>query len=68
MRQKCHHDRILRRHLRELKGYENPIGQWTIVRPVKIEIDPEKLCLANMVEAKATWLYGLPSVRENDPH
>ena len=42
-----------------LKGYENPIDTMEEDTEVKIEIDPEKLYY-NMVEAKATWLYGLP--------
>ena len=42
-----------------LKGYENPIDTMEEDTPVKIEIDPEKLYY-NMVEAKASWLYGLP--------
>lgn len=42
-----------------LKGYENPIETMDEDTTVKIEIDPEKLYY-NMVEAKATWLYGLP--------
>lgn len=42
-----------------LKGYENPIETMDENTVVKIEIDPEKLYY-NMVEAKATWLYGLP--------
>ena len=42
-----------------LKGYENPIETMDENTAVKIEIDPEKLYY-NMVEAKATWLYGLP--------
>lgn len=42
-----------------LKGYENPIETMEEDTVVKIEIDPEKLYY-NMVEAKATWLYGLP--------
>ncbi len=42
-----------------LKGYENPIETMDEDTEVKIEIDPEKLYY-NMVEAKATWLYGLP--------
>ena len=42
-----------------LKGYENPIETMDEDTPVKIEIDPEKLYY-NMVEAKASWLYGLP--------
>ena len=42
-----------------LKGYENPIETMDEDTAVKIEIDPEKLYY-NMVEAKASWLYGLP--------
>ena len=42
-----------------LKGYENPIETMDENTAVKIEIDPEKLYY-NMVEAKASWLYGLP--------
>ena len=42
-----------------LKGYENPIERMDEDTAVKIEIDPEKLYY-NMVEAKASWLYGLP--------
>ncbi|MDO4296716.1 MAG: SEC-C metal-binding domain-containing protein [bacterium] len=42
-----------------LKGYENPIETMEEDTVVKIEIDPEKLYY-NMVEAKASWLYGLP--------
>lgn len=42
-----------------LKGYENPIDTMEEDTTVKIEIDPEKLYY-NMVEAKASWLYGLP--------
>ena len=42
-----------------LKGYESPIDTMEEDTPVKIEIDPEKLYY-NMVEAKASWLYGLP--------
>lgn len=42
-----------------LKGYENPIETMDEDTKVKIEIDPEKLYY-NMVEAKASWLYGLP--------
>ena len=42
-----------------LKGYENPIETRDEDTAVKIEIDPEKLYY-NMVEAKASWLYGLP--------
>ena len=42
-----------------LKGYENPIETMDEDTQVKIEIDPEKLYY-NMVEAKASWLYGLP--------
>ena len=42
-----------------LKGYENPIDTMTEDTVVKIEIDPETLYY-NMVEAKASWLYGLP--------
>ncbi len=41
-----------------LKGYQNPIETMEEGTEVKIEIDPEKLYY-NMVEAKATWLYGL---------
>ena len=40
-----------------LKGYENPIE--TMDEDTAVEIDPEKLYY-NMVEAKASWLYGLP--------
>lgn len=42
-----------------LKGYHNPIDTMDENTTVKIEIDPEKLYY-NMVEAKASWLYGLP--------
>ena len=42
-----------------LKGYENPIETMDEDTAVKIETDPEKLYY-NMVEAKASWLYGLP--------
>ena len=42
-----------------LKGYENPIETMDEDTAVKIEIDPEKLYY-NMVEAKASRLYGLP--------
>lgn len=42
-----------------LKGYENPIETMDEDTAVKIKIDPEKLYY-NMVEAKASWLYGLP--------
>ena len=42
-----------------LKGYENPIETMDEDTAVKIEIDPVKLYY-NMVEAKASWLYGLP--------
>ena len=42
-----------------LKGYENPIETMDEDTAVKIEIVPEKLYY-NMVEAKASWLYGLP--------
>ncbi len=42
-----------------LKGYHNPIETMEEDTVVKIEIDPEKLYY-NMVEAKASWLYGLP--------
>lgn len=42
-----------------LKGYTNPIETMEEDTVVKIEIDPEKLYY-NMVEAKASWLYGLP--------
>lgn len=42
-----------------LKGYENPIETMDEDTVVKIEIDSEKLYY-NMVEAKASWLYGLP--------
>ena len=42
-----------------LKGYENPIETMEEDTVVKVEIDPEKLYY-NMVEAKASWLYGLP--------
>ena len=42
-----------------LKGYENPIETMDEDTAAKIEIDPEKLYY-NMVEAKASWLYGLP--------
>ena len=42
-----------------LKGYENRIETMDEDTAVKIEIDPEKLYY-NMVEAKASWLYGLP--------
>ena len=42
-----------------LKGYENPIETMDEDTAVKIEIDPEKLYY-KMVEAKASWLYGLP--------
>ena len=42
-----------------LKGYENPSETMDEDTAVKIEIDPEKLYY-NMVEAKASWLYGLP--------
>ena len=42
-----------------LKGYENPIETMDENTQVKIEIDPETLYY-NMVEAKASWLYGLP--------
>ena len=42
-----------------LKGYENPIDTMAEDTVVKIEIDPETLYY-NMVEAKASWLYGLP--------
>lgn len=42
-----------------LKDYENPIETMDEDTAVKIEIDPEKLYY-NMVEAKASWLYGLP--------
>ena len=42
-----------------LKGYENPIETMDEDTAVKIEIDPEKLYY-NMVEAKSSWLYGLP--------
>ena len=42
-----------------LKGYQNPIETMDEDTVVKIEIDPEKLYY-NMVEAKASWLYGLP--------
>ena len=42
-----------------LKGYEDPIETMDEDTAVKIEIDPEKLYY-NMVEAKASWLYGLP--------
>ena len=38
---------------------KNPIETMDENTAVKIEIDPEKLYY-NMVEAKATWLYGLP--------
>ena len=38
---------------------QNPIETMDENTVVKIEIDPEKLYY-NMVEAKATWLYGLP--------
>ena len=38
---------------------ENPIETMEEDTPVRLEIDPEKLYY-NMVEAKATWLYGLP--------
>ena len=41
-----------------LKGYENPIETMDENTVVKIEIDLEKLYY-NMVEAKASWLYGL---------
>ena len=37
----------------------NPIETMEEDTPVRLEIDPEKLYY-NMVEAKATWLYGLP--------
>ena len=40
-----------------LKGYENPIE--TMDEDTAVKIDPEKLYY-NMVEAKASWLYGLP--------
>ena len=43
-----------------LKGYENPIETMDENTAVRLEIDPEKLYY-NMVEAKATWLYGLPA-------
>ncbi|MBE6004006.1 MAG: SEC-C domain-containing protein [Lachnospiraceae bacterium] len=43
-----------------LKGYHNPIDSMDENTQVKIEIDPEKLYY-NMVEAKASWLYGLPA-------
>lgn len=43
-----------------LKGYENPIETMDADTKVRIEIDPEKLYY-NMVEAKASWLYGLPA-------
>ena len=46
-----------------LKGYENPIETMDENTAVKIEIDPEKLYY-NMVEAKASWLYGLPQWEE----
>ena len=46
-----------------LKGYENPIETMDENTSVKIEIDPEKLYY-NMVEAKASWLYGLPQWEE----
>ena len=42
-----------------LKGYHNPIDTMDEDTQVKIEIDPETLYY-NMVEAKASWLYGLP--------
>lgn len=42
-----------------LKGYHNPIDTMEENTQVRIEIDPEKLYY-NMVEAKASWLYGLP--------
>ena len=42
-----------------LKGYHNPIDTMDEDTKVKIEIDPETLYY-NMVEAKASWLYGLP--------
>ena len=42
-----------------LKGYQNPIEEMGEDTAVKIEIDPERLYY-NMVEAKASWLYGLP--------
>ena len=42
-----------------LKGYENPIETMDEDTAVKMEIDAEKLYY-NMVEAKASWLYGLP--------
>ena len=43
-----------------LNGYHNPIDTMDENTVVKIEIDPEKLYY-NMVEAKASWLYGLPA-------
>ncbi len=42
-----------------LKGFHNPIETMDENTEVRIEIDPEKLYY-NMVEAKASWLYGLP--------
>lgn len=42
-----------------LKGYHNPIDTMEEDTEVKIEIDPEQLYY-HMVEAKASWLYGLP--------
>lgn len=42
-----------------LKGYHNPLEEMDENTNVKIEIDLEKLYY-NMVEAKASWLYGLP--------
>ncbi len=41
-------------------GYHNPLETMDENTAVKIEIDPEKLYY-NMVEAKASWLYGLPA-------
>lgn len=46
-----------------LKEYHNPIETMDKDTVVKIEIDPEKLYY-NMVEAKASWLYGLPAWEE----